>query len=180
MATKKKTTEIERRWYVREIDARLLPRKSQKAWLILQGYLELRRDQPSSVRVRIVRKAGSMAVKSGKGLVRGEVDRKIPLDLAQVLMTLCRLRVNKTRTFYSHWELDTFHGSLAGLVFLEREFKHYAKAKSVRLPRWVLDAVDVTEFISSRDLARLATRLSKAGGDAREAVERIIATHARQ
>jgi CYTH domain-containing protein len=177
MARKKNSTEIERRWYIRSIHRARIP-KATKVWHILQGFLEIR-DSIQSTRVRLVtngKRRASMAVKRGKGRVRYEVDRRIDWDLAQALMQDCRLRIEKTRSFIpGGWELDSFHGPLQGIVLLECELP--TTDTPVTLPSWVRDAIEVTEFLTSRDLARLALKLQRNSTSARAAVERIIATH---
>jgi CYTH domain-containing protein len=180
--SKKHATEIERRWRVTKIDLRTLPKTPRKTWHILQGYLELKPPAPSP-RVRIILNGagtGSMAIKSGKGMVRKEIDRPIPLDLAQAIMAICQLKVSKTRRFIGPWELDSFHGPLEGLLILEREFTSRAIATRASLPAWVLEATEVTDIISNRDLARLAVKLAITGGDPNKAVDRIISTQTKK
>ncbi len=112
-------------------------------------------------------------------MVRKEVDRPVPLDLARAVMATCQLQVSKTRGFIGPWEFDSFHGPLTGLLILEREFPSRTAAARATLPAWVLEAEEVTEFLSNRDLARLAAKLARTGSDANKAVDRIIAGHRR-
>jgi CYTH domain-containing protein len=173
-----KNKEIERRWRIRTVDPKRFPKRFSKVWRILQGYLELK-GVSQSVRVRLITNLGkgSEAVKTGKGLVRREVDRPVPLELAEALMSLSRLTLRKTRKFSGPWQLDFFQGPLKGLFLLEREFASRSAAAKVHLPAWVLEADEVTEFLSSKDLARLSLKLAKSRGDPNKAVDLIVAKH---
>lgn len=178
MATKRKPKEIERRWYVRSIDRRFFPKSFKKVWDILQGFLEIR-NSTQSVRIRLVTNGirhATMAAKQGKGRVRVEVPSKVDWNFGVALMRDCRLRISKVRSFTADgWQLDRFRGPLRGIILLERELKR--KNAKVVLPSWVKDAVEVTDFFTNRDLARLSLKLRRTGGNPRAAVEALIAKH---
>lgn len=94
---------------------------------ILQGYLN--RDPERTVRVRICNDMAFLTVK-GKtnGIEREEFEYEVPLSDGYRMLDLCSGRIlDKTRyivPFGRHiWEVDEYHGDLAGLVVTEVELK---------------------------------------------------------
>ncbi len=148
-------TEIERRFL---IDSRLLPRKLPKPDRIVQGFLNF---EPV-VRVRL-RKSGKggrtrayLTVK-GRGLrVRAEYEYEIPVAHARELLKLCGAAViEKDRTVYGPWEIDTYCGRHRGLQVVEIELP-YARAKLPDpMPLWVRREVTEDPRYTNSHLARV-------------------------
>ncbi len=169
-----KKFEIERRWLVLGLrDGLPAP---DDVFRLEQGYWETP-TPAQSVRVRII--DGTSAVitqKTGTGLVREEKEFPVDPDLARCLLETCPHRLEKTRDQMGPWLLDRFSHPLSGIVLLERELE--SKDEDVRLPAWILRAVQVTDILTSRDLARIATRLRKKGGNPQEHLRRLLAKRA--
>lgn len=92
---------------------------------ILQGYLN--RDPERTVRIRIRNDSAFLTVK-GKtvGCVREEFEYEIPLEDGLQMLKLCEGRIlDKTRYIVPYkgfnWEVDEYHGDLAGLIVTEVE-----------------------------------------------------------
>jgi CYTH domain-containing protein len=113
--------EIERRYLVR-VDAALWDRLGAGT-AYRQGYV--RAEEPS-VRIRIGEPRGPvLAVKSGRGLRRREVETVVTSEVAEALLAASEERVlRKTRWRIGPWELDRFQGPLEGLTLLEIELEH--------------------------------------------------------
>jgi CYTH domain-containing protein len=74
------------------------------------------------VRIRQRDRDFLLTVKTGKGLVRREVEFSIPSEPGAELMAIAgERRVEKTRYQLGRWEIDLFEGKLAGLVLAELE-----------------------------------------------------------
>lgn len=162
--------EDERRWLVLEVRRQPLPR-----WEAIhrydQGYL-ISPTKGISGRIRII--DGTYAegtVKYGKGRRRRQMEDDMPLDLAEALYNeMCRHRVSKDRHKYDGWEYDVFRGPLKGIIILERENPE----DDLQLPSYVAKAIEVTDTLSSSDLARLATKLKDTGKKPLPYVLRLI------
>ena len=95
---------------------------------ILQGYLN--RDPERTVRVRILNDSAFLTVKGKtRGFERDEFEYEVPLEDGLQMMQLCQGRIlDKTRfivPFGGHtWEVDEYHGDLAGLIVTEVELDH--------------------------------------------------------
>lgn len=95
---------------------------------ILQGYLN--RDPERTVRVRILNDSAFLTVKGKtQGFERDEFEYEVPLEDGLQMMQLCQGRIlDKTRfivPFEDHtWEVDEYHGDLAGLIVTEVELDH--------------------------------------------------------
>lgn len=171
--------EIERRWLVKSYDPGVLgDTKEWGSWSarnITQGYLD------KNLRVRRTTGAGALdeselTSKTGRGLVRTELTAPLGRAAAEMLLETTKYKVEKTRFprcgvdftednkyQYRKWELDLFRGPLNGLVILEREFDTVGEAKSAVLPSFIFDAVEVTDTINNRQLAKLAYILTHKG-----------------
>lgn len=105
---------------------------------ISQGYLST--DIEKTVRVRIKKNRGSLAVKTKNvGIVRREFEYEIPLADAEELLKLCGKNIlSKVRyeiEFENHvWEVDIFEGRHAGLILAEVEIK--SADEVVKIPSW--------------------------------------------
>ncbi len=163
--------EIERRWLVLGTYPSMMPMPDHVLGL-KQGYWET--PTPShSVRVRIIDGTSAFVTqKIGTGLVREEKEFPVDPDLARCLLKTCPHWVEKTRVQMGPWLLDRFSSPLSGIVLLERELE--SKDEDVRLPEWIMRAVQVTNVLTSRDLARIATRLRKKGGSPHEHLRRLL------
>lgn len=146
-------TEIERRFVVSSYDPEVLRSPSKR---IEQGYLV---NMPGYIlRIRIV--DGTKAIlarKYGSGLVRDEMPHAIDLATGRFLLESCPYALEKTRYFRDRWEIDVFHGPLAGLVVAEFEMR--SADEEVAIPPWMHSATEVTDSLTNLHLARLARDL---------------------
>jgi adenylate cyclase len=107
---------------------------------IEQAYLA--RDGPVEVRVRRTPERCQLAVKSGGGLERSEVEIDLELAVFDELWELApHRRITKTRVRIPIGsslvaELDSFTGALEGLVLVEVEFPDTIAATDFRPPGW--------------------------------------------
>jgi CYTH domain-containing protein/predicted ATPase len=151
--------EIERRYLVKAIDPDI-QRESYKR--ISQGYF----DTPPhfSLRVRITDGAeAELTKKLGSGIERQEITHNVDLETGKFLLGACSDTLQKTRYFRDGWEIDFFHGPLAGLVIAE--FEMTDRGQRLLMPPWISDAIEVTESLTNRHLARLAHDLADAKQD---------------
>ncbi len=96
---------------------------------IRQGYICSERGRTVRIRIRDAR--GYITIKGPSldgGLSRYEFEQEIPLDDAEMLMTLCEPgRIDKTRWLVKSgdhtFEVDEFHGDNDGLVMAEVELR---------------------------------------------------------
>ena len=96
---------------------------------IRQGYICSERGRTVRIRIRDAR--GYITIKGPSldgGLSRYEFEQEIPLDDAEMLMTLCEPgRIDKTRWLVKSgehtFEVDEFHGDNEGLVMAEVELR---------------------------------------------------------
>lgn len=92
---------------------------------IKQGYLS--RDADATVRVRIANGKAFLTVKTrNDGCVRNEFEYAVPADDAKTMLGICKgLVIDKTRYIVPFggltWEVDEFHGALAGVTIAEVE-----------------------------------------------------------
>lgn len=106
---------------------------------ISQGYLSV--DSERTVRVRISGDEAFLTIKGkSSGISRTELEYKVPVEEAKVLMTMCLdFIVEKTR--YTDkigsliWEIDVFKGENEGLVLAEVELE--SENQHVDLPDWI-------------------------------------------
>ena len=134
-------TEIERKFLVTQAK---LPELSQfKSFTIAQAYIQ---NEPfRSVRVRIKGDKAFLTIKSGKNaLSRLEFEYEIPVVEAQEMMDKMELKsLSKTRYIIPFegktWELDVFHGKLAGLIVAEIELTD--ENETFALPEWIGEEV---------------------------------------
>ncbi len=146
--------EIERRFVVTGIDPDVRRYPSHE---IVQGYIDTTPAQ--SFRVRIIDDVrGKFTNKTGVGLVREEEEDDCCLKDARFIMKCCPHKLSKTRHLREGWEVDFFHGPLAGLVLAEKEMASVNEI--VRLPPWITGAYEVTESVTNQHLAWLATELA--------------------
>lgn len=150
--------EIERRFLISAMDRSVLKGPGKE---IIQGYLKS--PARMSVRVRVIDgKEAYLARKEGSGLVRSEEEIWTDLDTARFLLEACIDIVVKRRWLVMHrgqeWSVDIFSPPLDGLTIAEAEIER--PDSPLELPPWIVDAAEVTDTLTSRKLARIATELS--------------------
>ncbi len=147
--------EIERKFLVKESIHSLLP--SLKSKSIQQGYIS--DTQNAIVRVRTKGEKGFLTIKgSTKGITRTEFEYEIPLEEAKTLLScFCEFKIEKERYefhFNSHtWEIDVFHGKLAGLIVAEIELK--SEEEAFNKPEWLSEEVSFDERYYNSSLIHL-------------------------
>lgn len=118
-------TEIERKFLVTNTSYR---QQATTLYEIVQGYLC--KDKDRTIRVRIRDTRAFLTVKSGSGktgIARFEWEKEIDVADARQLLNLCLPgTIEKTRYIVPaenglKWEIDEFHGRLAGLTLAELE-----------------------------------------------------------
>ncbi len=106
---------------------------------VKQGYLSI--DPERVVRVRISGEEAFLTIKGkAEGIARTELEYKIPLNEAEVLLTMCiGFLVEKTRYVEvienNRWEIDVFEEKNRGLVMAEIELEQVTQ--KVGLPVWI-------------------------------------------
>ena len=147
--------EIERRFLVHAMDRSVLTGPGK---LVVQGYLQSPPRMSLRVRVTDEREA-HLARKEGAGRVRREEEIWTDLGTAQFHLGTCTDVVIKRRWLLIHdgqeWSVDVFAPPLQGIIIAEAELQ--SADTLLTLPPWIVDATEVTETLSSWDLARLAT-----------------------
>jgi adenylate cyclase len=130
------TVEIERKWIVPG-DPPLAHARSSVD--MRQGYLAI--TDEVEVRVRAAGASCLLAVKTGRGRQRGEVELPITRDQFDALWpATTHARVVKTRHLVQvgdhRAEVDVFSDGLAGLVLVEVEFDSVEAADAFEPPEW--------------------------------------------
>ncbi len=111
--------EIERRFVARLDRSEVL--EGAPVQRLEQGYLSA---QEPAVRIRLEAGRYVLAVKSGRGLVRREIEAPLPDEAGAALLELAGTRrLAKRRYRLGRWELDVFEGALAGLTLAEIELR---------------------------------------------------------
>ncbi|MBI2674655.1 MAG: AAA family ATPase [Candidatus Yanofskybacteria bacterium] len=131
---------------------------------IKQGYLGTSHpDDSFRARIKDDRKAEA-TTKRGKGIERYETppkDSKIRLGLGREVMAISRHQLFKTRYTVGPWEVDVLHAPLEGIILLELEEKEGVNIDGdIQLPNFAEEAIEVTDTLTSSQLARLATELN--------------------
>ena len=138
-----------------EIERRFLARLNTpltQGERIRQGYLSL--TEPT-VRIRDRAGVGVRAVKSGRGLVRREVEVPVDPESGSELLEMAgEIRVDKIRYDVGRWEIDVFQGRLDGLVLAEIELEGEAEETPAE-PAGVVLIRDVTMELTNHWLASL-------------------------
>jgi adenylate cyclase len=129
--------EIERKFLVNEVPRGLGDYRMSE---ITQGYLAAADD--TEIRIRKKGDKYYETVKSGKGLMRKEVEFEIGEKVFNALWPLAEgMRVEKTRYDIPYGglviELDVYSGSLAGLVVAEVEFPSVEESGMFTPPAWL-------------------------------------------
>jgi adenylate cyclase len=147
------TFEVERTWLVPG-DAPLARARSSVD--VRQGYLVVTNEV--EVRVRAAGATYLLAVKTGSGLRRGEVELPIVRDQFDALWSATEdARIVKTRHVVGvgdhRAEVDVFSDGLAGLVLVEVEFDSVEAAGAFEPPAWFGREVTDAEGWNNASLA---------------------------
>lgn len=145
--------EIERRWVVRELDRAAL---NGPRFELVQGYLDA--PEGMSKRIRIIDDREAIeAIKTGRGLVRGEAERQLDLEQAQRLVADTPAVLRKALIHQDGWHVSLLHEPFGQPdtsnkpVVVERELE--SPDEPVVFPPWIKRAVEVTDVLSSEVLA---------------------------
>lgn len=134
--------EIEKKFLVLSDDFKNETIRKQR---IVQGYLSSNPER--TVRVRIKGENGFLTIKgksNESGMSRFEWEKEIPLEEAELLMSLCEKGIiDKERHevfFGSHlYEIDVFFGDNEGLILAEIELN--SEDESFERPKWLGEEV---------------------------------------
>lgn len=134
--------EIEKKYVLKD-----LPKCLGNGIKISQGYLSV--DDPE-VRIRQKGEKFYATLKGGAGLVREEIEKEISAEVFAILWPATEgKRIEKIRYEVKSpngqtWEVDEYHGKLAGLVTVEVELQ--SETEQVSMPEAIKDLVvaDVT------------------------------------
>jgi CYTH domain-containing protein len=146
-------TEIERKFLLHGLPATL---RLARGETIRQGYLAL--DGDTEVRMRTGSAAPKLAIKSGRGEVRTEVELPVAGADAQALWELTEgRRLEKTRRRMrlegGEAEVDEYTGDLQGLVVAEVEFPDEESARAFQAPAWFGRELTGDRAYANRSLA---------------------------
>lgn len=125
--------EIERKFLVTGEAYRTAASRSVR---MTQAYLSTNPD--ATVRVRIAGDRAFLTVKGrNDGCVRDEWEYQIPVGDAREMIDRCAQSpvIDKTRHIDGRWEIDEYHGSLAGLVVAEIELSD--NSEEIALPPYI-------------------------------------------
>lgn len=125
---------------------------------IVQGYFES--IAGVSARVRLVdAQTAEVTKKYRHHGERIEVNEVLSVAAAQLLLDPgITSIIDKTRFYREGWEIDVFHGALDGLVLAEFELS--SADEPISIPSWLPGAVEVTNKLSNRMLARISRDLN--------------------
>lgn len=153
--------ELERKWL---IDAPPAAALEVPGDAIDQGYLAIGEDG-SEVRLRRRAETCSLTFKSGRGIVRRELEVELDARQFELLWPGTEgRRIEKTRRVLEgdrgpedrgrvRIELDLYGGTLAGLIVAEVEFADEAGARAFTAPPWFGEEVTENEGYKNRRLA---------------------------
>ncbi|MDY7106507.1 MAG: CYTH domain-containing protein [Actinomycetota bacterium] len=146
-------TEIERKFVLDAVPSAHLPADGGRR--IEQGYV----DDDAELRLRRVDGRCVLTVKTGGGMVRGEVEGEVDEDLFDALWALTEgRRLTKTRHEVPLddglvAEVDVYDGALDGLVVGEVELGSLDEAARFEPPAWLGREVTGDKRWSNRSLA---------------------------
>lgn len=158
--------EIERRFLITKLrgGVEFLEKVASQRKAIRQGYFEIA-DPNKSFRVRITSDVfgpyGVVTIKSGNGMIRGEFERSLDIDVACSLFDICQHHIYKTRYCILGWEIDVFEMPLEGIILAEKEMS--SVDEETQLPDFIEESIEVTDSLTNLHLARLATELRGTG-----------------
>lgn len=154
--------EIERRFLVKKFSAKYPFPPNLSSSNFRQGYFELP-TADSYFRVRIINNQEAiLCIKNGKGMKRSETEsRTETLNFGERAFELCTYHLEKVRYWDGRWEIDFFSKPLDGIVIAEIELK--SVDEKFEMPKYIEEAVEVTDSLTSHHLARLASELEGSG-----------------
>jgi len=146
--------EIERKFVVKALPKALL---NEPGHAIAQGYL-MADGEGNEVRLRQKNHDYYQTIKRGHGLVRQEVEIALQKEQFDQLWPLTEgKRLSKTRYYLQYGghtvEVDTYHGTLEGLIVAEVEFANVEEANAFEPPAWFAEEVTENEAYRNRALA---------------------------
>ena len=125
--------EIERKFLVTDTSYRDIAERSSR---IIQTYLSANPD--ATVRIRITDKRAFLTVKGrNSGAERDEWEYEVAETEAREMLERCSHTpvIDKTRYNVGRWEVDEYHGALAGLTVAEIELER--SAELIVLPHFI-------------------------------------------
>lgn len=154
MALKK---EIEHRFLLPSPEPKLCASVGRR---IVQGYLDT--PPAHSLRVRVIDGVlATLTRKDGAGIERDEDEEEVAVSTAHFLLRSCRDVLRKVRHDVAHgsetWTVDFCEPPLESVVIAELELP--TRDTAFVRPPWLENAIEVTDTLTSRMLARLATEL---------------------
>ncbi|MEY4722728.1 MAG: hypothetical protein RLZZ324_241 [Candidatus Parcubacteria bacterium] len=171
--------QFERRWLVKAIEPSIFREPYRD---IVQGYL----DGNTDVRVRVTRSIGMRVEtqaadathKTGRGSTRRQRRRGLHVGDAQWFLKAMPLQIHKFRYERDSkgrtWKIDVFKGPLEGFVIAECGAATATELAAITLPPWITDAVEVTDILTNRHLARMAADIATgAKADVNAAINRL-------
>jgi CYTH domain-containing protein len=151
--------EVERKWLVEHVPEEILAYPAQR---IEQGYLVIGAEG-SEVRLRRREQSCFLTVKSGRGVVRRELEVELSDEQFDALWPATEgRRIEKTRRVIDvqtkasgglRIELDEYAGELTGLWVAEVEFPGRQTAGSFTAPGWFAAEVSDRDDYKNRSLA---------------------------
>jgi len=122
----------------------------------VQGFLYI--GERTSLQVGNEQDDDRLAWKSSIGFLHFDREWDMPWAFARLLALFCHKRVlRKMRYIREGWFVDVYQGMLTGIVIAEREI--LSANECVRLPDWLPDAENATDWLTDRLLVRFqATR----------------------
>jgi adenylate cyclase len=148
------TLEVERKFALSEVPDWLADHRRIE---IAQGYLAI--TDEVEVRIRRAAEGHFLAVKSGHGEVREEIDVDISEEQFDELWPLTeRLRLVKDRYLVPIGDLtaevDVYGGALEGLAVAEVEFPSAEESRGFEPPDWLGEEVTGDDRYANQNLAR--------------------------
>ena len=132
------TKEIERVWIVDELpDLKQFKIKSvhklEHNYVLIDGSKELR---CSKIQIKGVCTIYKMAIKSGNGMVRTEIEKQLTLEEYKQLKLVSKAIVSKTVIDIGFAGISVYEGNNKGLITVEVEFNNIKEAKQFIPPKW--------------------------------------------
>ena len=133
------TKEIERVWVVDRLPD-LTKYKIEHIHKLEHNYVLM--DGPSELRCSKIQVQGSnmiiykMAVKSGNGMVRTEIEKQLTPEEYNQLKLVSKARVSKTVIDIGFAGISVYDGNNKGLITVEVEFSNIKEARQFIPPKW--------------------------------------------
>ena len=130
--------EIERVWVIDRF-ANLKQFKSESVHKLVHKYVRIDSDGGCSIRQIQINGAGiiyKMAVKSGNGMVRTEIEKKLTPEEYNSLKKVSKASLSKTVVYIGFAGISIYSGNAKGLITVEVEFPDIRSAKQFIPPKW--------------------------------------------